>query len=61
MTQEDLIRFLSALQVMTTVSPITPMVGDSHGCKSVASGGMSPIVMKLLRFHIQNKIHINPI
>ena len=36
-------------------------VGDIHGCKSVASGGMSPSVMELLRFHKSNKIHINPI
>ena len=35
--------------------------GDFHGWKSVASGGMSPSFMKLLRFHQSNKIHINRI
>ena len=40
----------------------TPAAEHVHlGWKSVASGGMSPSVMKLLRFHKSNKIHINPI
>ena len=35
-----------------------PLLADTG---LVASGGMSPSVMKLLIFHKSNKIHINPI